>query len=34
MKDMKQIKKKKFIEINKTVENVSKQLTGWQKSIQ
>jgi len=34
MKDMKQINLKKFVEINKTVENVSKQLTGWQKSIQ
>lgn len=34
MKDMKQINLKKFVEVNKSVENVSKQLTGWQKSIQ
>ena len=34
MKDMKQISLKKFVEVNKSVENVSKQLTGWQKSIQ
>ncbi len=33
MKDMKQINLKKFVEVNKTVENVSKQLTGWQKSL-
>ena len=33
MKDMKQINLKKFVEVNKAVENVSKQLTGWQKSI-
>ncbi len=31
MKDMKQISLKKFVSINKIVENVSKQLTGWQK---
>jgi hypothetical protein len=34
MKDMKQINLKKFVEVNKSVENVSKQLTGWQKPIQ
>ncbi len=32
MKDMKQINLEKFIKINQVVENVSKQLTGWQKS--
>ena len=34
MKDMKQINLKKFVSENKVVENVSKQLAGWQKSIQ
>ena len=33
MKDMKQINLKKFVSVNKVVENVSKQLAGWQKSI-
>jgi hypothetical protein len=32
MKDMKQINMGKFVKINQVVENVSKQLTGWQKS--
>jgi len=32
MKDMKQINLQKFVKINQAVENVSKQLTGWQKS--
>ena len=32
MKDMKQISLEKFVRINEAVENVSKQLTGWQKS--
>ena len=32
MKDMQQISLKKFVTINKVVENVSKQLNGWQKS--
>ena len=32
MKDMKQISLNKFVTINKSVENVSKQLSGWQKS--
>jgi hypothetical protein len=32
MKDMKQISLKKFVTVNKSVENVSKQLSGWQKS--
>lgn len=32
MKDMKQINLEKFVKINETVENVSKQLNGWQKS--
>jgi uncharacterized protein YigA (DUF484 family) len=33
MKDLKQISLDKFVLINKYVENVSRQLTGWQKSI-
>ena len=33
MKDLKQISLKKFVQVNKQVENVSKQLTGWQKSL-
>jgi len=33
MKDLKQINLEKFVKINKNVENVSKQLTGWQKSL-
>lgn len=32
MKDMQQISLKRFVQVNKQVENVSKQLTGWQKS--
>ena len=32
MKDMQQISVKKFTEINIQVENVSKQLSGWQRS--
>ena len=32
MKDLKQINIDKFVKINQSVENVSKQLTGWQKS--
>jgi hypothetical protein len=32
MKDMKQISLNKFVKINEAVENVSKQLSGWQKS--
>jgi hypothetical protein len=32
MKDMKQISLEKFVKINESVENVSKQLAGWQKS--
>jgi hypothetical protein len=31
MKDMKQISLNKFVTVNKSVENVSKQLSGWQK---
>ena len=34
MKDLRQISLKRFVQINKQVENVSKQLTGWQKSAQ
>jgi len=34
MKDMHQINMKKFVQINQIVENVSKQLSGWQKSTQ
>ncbi len=33
MKDLHQISLKKFVQVNKQIENVSKQLTGWQKSI-
>jgi len=33
MKDLHQISIKKFVQINKLIENVSKQLTGWQKSV-
>jgi hypothetical protein len=33
MKDMQEISLKQFVQINETVENVSKQLTGWQKSV-
>jgi len=32
LKDLKQISLNSFVIINKQVENVSKQLTGWQKS--
>lgn len=32
MKDLHQISLKKFVQINTEVEEVSKQLTGWQKS--
>ena len=31
MKDMKQISLKRFVAVNQKVENVSKQLAGWQK---
>ena len=33
MHDMHQISMKKYVHINQKVENVSKQLTGWQKSL-
>lgn len=33
MKDLHQISIKKFVQISKLIENVSKQLTGWQKSL-
>jgi hypothetical protein len=33
MKDMQQISIKQFVQINTSVENVSKQLTGWQKAF-
>jgi hypothetical protein len=33
MKDMHQISIDKFVKINQSVENVSKQLAGWQKSV-
>ena len=33
LKDLKQIGLKKFVQINKQVENVSKQLMGWQKKM-
>lgn len=32
MKDLSQISLKRFVHVNKQVENVSKQLTGWKKS--
>ncbi|MBC8213352.1 MAG: four helix bundle protein [Candidatus Marinimicrobia bacterium] len=32
LKDLQQISLKKFVFINKQVENVSKQLTGWQQN--
>jgi hypothetical protein len=32
MKDLKQINLEKFVTINEKIENVSKQLAGWQKS--
>jgi hypothetical protein len=31
LKDLKQVGLKKFVDINERIENVSKQLTGWQK---
>lgn len=34
MKDMQQVSLNSFVTINKQIENVSKQLTGWQKSQQ
>lgn len=33
MKDLKQISLKNFVKINQKVEDVSKQLTAWQKSV-
>jgi len=33
MKDMQQISIKQFVQINELVEKVSKQLAGWQKSL-
>jgi hypothetical protein len=33
MKDLQQISLKKFVQVNQKVEEVSKQLTGWQKSM-
>ncbi len=33
MKDLKQINLKCFVQVNEKVEDVSKQLTGWQKSV-
>ena len=33
LKDLKQVSLKKFVFINKQIENVSKQLTGWQKKM-
>ncbi len=32
LKDLKQISLKSFVRVNQQVENVSKQLSGWQKS--
>jgi hypothetical protein len=33
IKDMQQISVKQFVQINEVIENVSKQLTGWQKAV-
>ncbi|MBM3435248.1 MAG: four helix bundle protein [Bacteroidetes bacterium] len=33
MKDLHQISLKRFVDVNKKVEEVSKQLTGWQKAM-
>ena len=33
MKDLKQISLDQFVQVNKRVESVSKQLTGWQKQL-
>ena len=33
MKDMRQVSLKTFVQVNQKVEEVSKQLSGWQKSI-
>jgi hypothetical protein len=33
MKDLQQISLKQFVQISDSVEDVSKQLTGWQKSL-
>ena len=33
MKDLQQISLKRFVFVNQQVENVSKQLAGWQKSL-
>ncbi len=33
MKDMHEISLKRFVQVNKKVEDVSKQLTGWQKAM-
>jgi hypothetical protein len=33
MKDLHQISLKKFVQVNQKVEEVSKQMTGWQKSL-
>ena len=32
-KDLHQINIKKFVSLNKRIENVSRQLTGWQRSL-
>lgn len=33
MKDLHQVSLRDFIKINETIENVSKQLAGWQKTV-
>jgi len=33
MKDLQQISLKRFVQVNQKVEEVSKQLTGWQKAM-
>ena len=34
LKDLGQVGNKKFVDINEQIENISKQLTGWQKHSQ
>jgi hypothetical protein len=34
LKDLEQVGTRKFVDINERIENVSKQLTGWQKHSQ
>lgn len=34
LRDLNQVSIRKFVEVNERIENVSKQLAGWQKSVQ